>query len=423
MATIDFDYLNATTMTVIIPLKGKIYIDLIFPLLRITKMILPIQKRATKKFKLPYCGIPGAILSANYMGITRGIIKNTSKDYFRNSITIDISTSKKNVNAKLSSNTIQICGPDSEDLAREAANHLIRHLYEIQDELDYMNEHKDDTIKIIGWLKPKTKGKQCIVDSISHEIIDLNEGDSINEFGFLINKQRKPYLIIEKIQPVKKSRKKKNNVDEPKILMRPIKPLYVNEIIIPEEYPDKYPEDLDIRIIDFMIKYAPNFAYHNHYCQFLDDIIHIEKIIEKPIEIETILIAMVNYSYTLGMNINRASLAKNINGINGLVSSYNNSSDYSVKIELPYEPTDEMKKIRKKYKVPKHTFMVYKSGLVTQSAPNRELAKDAFYKFKSAINSIRDKIIQKGRVHNLKYTPIKYPSYITLNILNDNKTA
>ena len=422
MSIINFECLNATTMTVVIPLRGKIYIDLAFPLLKITKITLPVQKRMTKKFKLPYCGIPGAILSANYMGMTRGIIKTRSTKFFRNSITIDVCTSKKNVNAKLSSNTIQMCGPDSEELAREASQHLIDHLYKIQDELDYMNSHLDEANIIVEWIKQTTKGKEYLIDSTSHEIIEMKPEDKINENGILIDADGKPYLITEKLPQLKKV--KGSNLyndmnDKPKTAIRAVKPMLVNEIVIPEEYPDKYPDNIDTRIANFFVSYAPGFAYYEHYCQFMDDILHVEKIIEGPIEIDNILIAMINYSYTLGMNINRANLAKHINGINGLKSSFNNTSDYSVKIELPYEPTEAMKKIRKKYKIPKHTFMVYKSGLVTQSAPNRDFAKHAYYIFRNAVDSIKHKIIQKGKSHNLKYIPIEYTPPIKLNIINN----
>lgn len=424
MSIIDFDSLSATTITVIVSLKGKIYIDFVFPLLKITKISLPVQKRAAKKFKLPYCGVPGAILSANYMGMTRGIIKTKSSKYFRNSITIDVCTSKKNVNAKLSSNTIHICGSNSEELAKEASMHLIKHLYEIQDDLDYMNSKIEDARNVINWIKDNSKGDQYIIDSVSHEIIEMAPDDKINENGILVNGDHNPYFIYEKLPIPKKNKNSDLQIHEvanfiPKISVRAVKPMYVDSILIPDGYPDKYPDNIDERLANCFIRYAPNFAYYDHYCAFLDDIIKIETIIEKPIEVNDLLIAMINYSYTLGMNIHRANLAKYIDGINGLKSSFNNTSDSYVKIELQYEPTQEMKKIRKKYKIPKHTFMVYKSGLVTQSAPNRQFAREAYYIFRSAIDSIKHKIVQKGRHHNLKFIPIEYKPAIKLNIINN----
>jgi archaellum component FlaC len=426
MSIVDFDDLNATTMTVIIPLRGKIYIDIVFPLLKITKITLPIQKRMTKKFKIPFCGITGAILSASYMGMTRGIIKTRSKKFFRNSVTIDICTSKKNVNAKLSSNTIQMCGPDSEELAREASIHLIEHLYTIQRELDYMNENLESAKMIVEWIKDHSKGKEYLIDSVSHEIIEMKPGDKINDNGILVDIDGKPYLVTEVLPLPKKV--KGVPVDKtilPKMEIRAVKPMIVNEIIIPEEYPDNYPDEIDSEIANFFVKYAPNFAYYDHYCQFMDDILRVEKIIEGPIEIDNILIAMINYSYTLGMNINRIVLAKHIDGINGLKSSFNNTSDCSVKIELPYEPTEAMKKIRKKYKVPKHTFMVYKSGLVTQSAPNKEFARDAYYKFRNAIDSIKQKVAQRGNKpqsqpsKNLASIRVQYAPRVILNVIRE----
>ena len=187
--------------------------------------------------------------------------------------------------------------------------------------------------------------------------------------------------------------------------------MQVKSLVVPAGYDNingEYPPNTNKKLADFFIRYIFDYAYHETYSEFLDGVLKIHQVIEKPLEIKMITTAMINYSYTLGMNINRAQLAEHIQGLDGFIASYNNTSDYSVKIELPYEPTEDMQKIRKKDKVPKHTLMVYKSGLVTQSAPNREFARDAYQKFNAAITKIRSFIIQDERPYTLKYIPVKF---------------
>ena len=101
MSIIDFDCLKVTTMTVIVRMEGNVIIEKVFPLLNITRLDLPAPLRAIKKFKIPYCKVPGAILSAKYQNVTRGIVKSKDKKSFLNSITIDLCTSEKNINYQI----------------------------------------------------------------------------------------------------------------------------------------------------------------------------------------------------------------------------------------------------------------------------------------------------------------------------------
>ena len=79
--------------------------------------------------------------------------------------------------------------------------------------------------------------------------------------------------------------------------------------------------------------------------------------------------AMVNYNYSLGFEVDRTRLNQFIDGQNGFISRYNNALANSVTIELPYDPPKGTAIKRRKNKVPHHTFLVYKSGSVTQSGP------------------------------------------------------
>ncbi len=452
MTIIDFDHLKVTTMTVIVKLKGYTNIENAFPLLDITRLDLPPQIRHTKKYKIPYCGIPGAILSAKFQDITRGIIKSKSKHSFLNSITIDICTSKKNISAKLSGEIIHMCGPDSEELAVETARHIINHLHKLQEELNYINENIIKRDEAIQWIKDNTIGNDYIIDSETQEILQLEEDEKISEENNIIKSDGKiklkehenifnmwhkgdcvmdnkiicdinknPYIILtskgERQQAILDVNFFINNYDinndgdgefyyqdidqNPIVIVtkHPIEILRVKNIIIPESYPDSYPDNINTRIINFYFKYAPDFAYYHVYCQFLDSVADIKNIATPDLDIEKVNMAMINYSYSLGMSIDRWELANNIGGKYGFIARYNNSTDHCVTISLPY------KIIKKKTKC--HTFMVYKSGIVTQSGPSIDTMYDAYYLFMNTIMEIRQYIIQNDKSFNLKYKPTR----------------
>lgn len=360
MSIMHFDSLKVTTMTVVIPLTGTINLDVVFPLLEITRFDLPPPKRQTQKYKIPYCGVSGTILSARYKGITRGIIKSQKKRSFLNAITIDISTSEKNVNLKLSKNKIHICGVKSIESAREAAQSIITKLYNVQDEMDYMNQYPDSTRSVVEWIKSTFKFNE----------VELPPG----------------YLGEEQVMSIR-----------------------VHQIKIPENIP----EYIDKRIALFLIKQAPDFVTYEDYCTHMDWVCTIKEVITKPIEILEINKVMVNYNYDLGFAINRWELAQKINSENGFISKYQNTVDHSVTIELPYIVPDGMKIVKRKDKVPCHTFLVYKSGLVTQSGPNEELMKQAYYLFNETINKIRSHISKPGGKRKIKFVPTRPMQHVS----------
>jgi len=357
MSVVQFEYLKVTTMTVVMPLKGMVNLDMVYPLLKITRLDLPVPKRQTQKYKIPYYGIHGAILSARYKGATRGIIKSQTKSHFLNAITIDLSTSVKNVNLKLSKSKMQMCGVNSDKLALEAGQYIIDELYDIQDNIDYLNAHSEEAAKVTEWLKVATKSKQV---EFPPGTMDEDQTESIILHGI--------------------------------------------------EIPEKIPDDLDTKIATFLIRQAPDFMVYEDYCLQLDWVLTIKQVISKPLEIIEVNKVMVNYNYDLGFNINRWHLSQLINGLNGFNARYENTVDHSVTIELPYELPTGMKVTRRKDKIPCHTFLVYKSGLVTQSGPNEELMKEAYYIFNNTINQIKDSIMKPGVIRKIKFTPFQEKS-------------
>lgn len=471
MSIVDFDSLKVTTMTVIVELIGDAEIEYIFPLLNFTRLDLPKKTRQTKKFKIPFCDIPGAILSARYKDITRGIVKSKSNKYFRNSITIDLCTSRKHVSIKLSRNIIHMCGPDSRELVVESAEHILKHIKSIQSDLDYIKENREIHDITLNWVKEKSKGEYYIVDSETQEVLELDEGetlklddkistedfkvsnilmmngefktkiietpfeawgkeDSIEHDNILTHNIYGTYYMIDYktrqrvpciydtnffIKPL--SYDEDGNVEEytfvdnygnPFKTVRDqiITAMEVHSLNIPEEYPDNYPSGIDRRIANFYIKQEPNYNFYHVFCQYVECVKDIERVMSPNLSIGNINMAMINYSYSLGMSVNRWKLASTINGRDGFIVKYNNTTDHCVTISLPYELTEEMKKIRRKNKKTCHTFMVYKSGTVTQSGPNVDMMREAYEKFRNIIKSIKDEISNEGKEFNLKYIPV-----------------
>lgn len=370
-----FESLKITTITLIISLSGYVFLDEAFALLPITRIELPPSKRVTQKFKIPHCKIPGSILSLRYNGYTKGIIRTVSKKAFKNSITCDISTREKNVSLKLSRTKMQMCGASSVEQGIEGANYIISHLNNIQEELNYMSSHPEKTSRTIIWLKEVVKGKEC-----QRYLPEMDMSPSSNE-----------NLSDSFIDPVSKN---KDSVSD----------YLLNEN---EEILKKLTEEIDERIVRFLLKYKDEFRFYSDFCAELDWISNVKTVISQPLQIEDVCTAMVNYNYDLGFDIKRYELVTRISGLNGFYARYNNSIEHNVTIELPYDVPEKHRTLRRKNKKPCHTFLVYKSGLVTQSGPGKELMRDAYYLFMTTILQIREYIIKPGIPRKLKYKRVK----------------
>jgi len=357
MSLVSFESLRVTTATLIISLQGTVNLDAAFGLLPIARIHLPPPKRHTQKYKIPHCGKPGSIYSLRYKGYVRGIIRSTSSRPFKNSITIDVSTKEKNVSIKLSSTKIQMCGASSVEQGIEGANYIIDAILEIQDQLDHLRANPERALHALTWVKENSRGEP-----------------------------------IQKIDPDDPS--KKSTVD-----------YKIKELPSP-------PPEIDAKMAQFLSRQMPDFLYHSDFIAELDWILTLQQITTRPLGIEQVCKAMVNYNYDLGFHIDRYELVRQIDGLNGFYARYHNSVEHNVTIELPYEVPDHHKSMRRKNKNPCHTFLVYASGLVTQSGPGEELMRDAYYLFNETIMSIRDKIMIPNIPRPLKYVKIRRPEIV-----------
>lgn len=385
MSIISFDCLKITTTTLIIILQGTsaVSLDAAFELLKITRIHLPQPKRQTQKYKIPHCSSPGAILSLRYKGFTRGIIRSTSSKHFKNSITMDIATRQKNISVKLSSTKMQICGASSVEQGVEGANYIIQQLLEIQDALDRIQSQPDVADRTITWLK------EAIMGDPTHRIVSESTESSESDKNAVI-----PWDAVRILQD--------------HTLREPTTP---------------YPDTVDKQVVDFLLRLLPDFIYHTDFCSQLDWIRQVKTVTTRPLAIQQVHKAMVNYNYDLGFSVQRFELVRRINGLNGFFARYNNSIEHNVTVELPYEVPEQHRNMRRKNKNPCHIFLVYMSGLVTQSGPGEELMRDAYYLFNSTINSIREYIIKPDIPRTLKYKPTWAFTKTELDKLRTDYTA
>lgn len=360
-----FDHLKVTTITAVCPLSGQIELGQIFSLLPVTRIsdkYSSLLKR--QKNKMPYLPYPGMIWSVRSETSARGIIRPGKESNFRNAITVDMATSKKNINLKLSAENIQMCGATSIEMVVEASNLIINHLYKIQEDLDYISANPEANKAIISWMKENLKGEP---------FKDVYILPTPSSCGMAISEW-----------------------------IRESEPQIFSQLIYPEELPPM----LDERIFNFYIRQIVDYNAYEPFIRAVETLKM--KIITLPLKALDIRKVMVNFNYDLGFSINRWELSKNISQFPGFISRYDNTTDHSVTIQLPYELTDEMKKTRKSKKKPYHTFIVYKSGLVTQSGPNEELIEGAYIYFNRAIQNLRPLIGKggTGNIRKIKYTPV-----------------
>lgn len=348
---VPFEELKCTTMTLIMTLTNSVDKWLAFQLLPITRIVIT-QTKITSKCKLPHHEVPGSILSMSHQGDIRGIIRNHSNS-FKNAVTIDIATRKKNINVKLAPASLQMCGASSMEDGIEAATHILNHLKYIQEILIEIQADLNAATKCIEWVSDNTKG-----ESIKKPFLEIRECPNLT---LNIYSEKDEFTIVKPSIPV--------------------------------------PDNLNVKICNFLLGLCDDYMYHGDMCKKLHFITKVTNIIEDSLEIEDIAQAMVNYNFKLGIEIDRDALSRNIDGRNGFVSHFNIAFSTSVRVELPYQPAPSQAIKRRKNKVPHITFLVYKSGSVTQSGPGGKIMEDSYNLFTSTITEIYD-LIQYPSLNN-----------------------
>ena len=291
---------------------------------------------------------------------------------------------------------------------------------------------------------------------------DWEDGDSVNPEGIIVNKYGQPYYRsltkrekkegvlsypIMKIGntvrmklldgtrefPVDDKANKFNKVCRFPLTLMEVTSLKYPEVFLQnlEDGQNHYPENVDPKIANFLISYIQDYTYHHVFEGFLENVKETDRVyvndeleIKKPenskpfenehreiipLSLGEMNIAMINYSYSLLMNVDRQTLTQLIDGYekNGNVwtAVYNNTIDHHVTITVPYIVSETETIKRKESR--SISWMVYKSGIVTQSGPSPALMRDVYYDFMEFVNLNRAQICLKDD----KPFSIKYKSY------------
>ena len=326
-----------STMVIIYRLLGNIKVNAFFPLLHITHVEDPNPQ--AKNAKTPFYPHPGHILSARYSedgksDMYRGFSPRPKKKAFLNCITIDISTVIKNVSLKISKSTIQECGAVSIENGVEAIWHLIQHVHHIDKYLRYIQQNMTAANEVIEWLE-----YSCCGDSYT------------DQFG---NK----FTVL----------------------------------IYPKCYYNKdWPEKLDKKILFWFLSFMNCYVTYDSFMKIIRWIPTQTCIVDGAdfLLMDYCTKEMVNHKYSVGRILNKKRLVEVFYKQPGFYVDYDNEIDSQVSIQVPYG----LKKVGNK-KISCITFLVCKTGTITQTGPNE------LYNYLSCV------IFGKILMENLNYIAI-----------------
>nr|QBK90852.1 MAG: hypothetical protein LCPAC201_01530 [Pithovirus LCPAC201] len=374
------DPITISTMTAVVILDGMVDYVKAFPLLRITrpKDQNELDLIKTNNVHLLPANQRARVIYAKYKGNIRGIIsRKITKSKkpnltFANSITISLKlditgltsdkerppkntsiitntdtdiSETKDINLKLSSGKIQMCGAKSRKMAMTAAQHIVDNLIEVEILLRWIDKNMEHAKITAAWVLSVVQGGL---------FLDLNN---------------------------------------PTVVGIKSKKLCQNEV-------PTIPENIYSPLAKYLIGLAWDFAEYNLFRQNLYWLLTVKHII-RPTESSNIYLrpskvitAMVNFNYPLGFRVRRMALCKIIEKFRpGCRARYNNQYDSHVRIYYPCLSEEHPNQV--KYS----TLIVYSTGHVTQSGPNPEIGYRVHHAFMKLANQIRPQI---------DMTPLKY---------------
>jgi hypothetical protein len=391
--------LKVTTMTLIFQLDCKIDLNKIFFLIPITKIPYELVSKARIRYKIPHYEKAGSILSMRYRGMTRGILRSTSGKHFKNSITLDLSLKEKNVNIKLcnsktrqAGSKMQMCGAKSLDQGMEGAKEVLKKIDHIQGILDRMEantilkqkclDHLDRAMEEMS--EPLWKYQPSTTTFIPANVLSAIQDELQWKLGNLpATKADFDQLVKGYIEKFPEVKALPNWLKESLVILRNLK---YNE---PSEEEKK---ELDMEYVSLFLQEFEEIHSLDKFKEKISFISNVGKLYEGNLNISEVSKAMVNFNYSLGGPIDRFELMKHFNGKGNFYSHFDNSTEHYVTIELPYKVKDPSRK--KKSKKPCHTFLVYQSGLVTQSGPDEEMMKEAYLEFMAVYEDVRDLVVK-----------------------------
>jgi len=389
----DFEQLKITTVTVLLKLSGIVNnlpcVNISLPIVEIPECDK--KKSYSKLAEIPHAperagGIVGCVFQEESIGI-----KRSRKKVFKNCVSMDMQSNVKNINIKLSKRKIHLVGASSHEDGIHSGMNLVKHLNYIQSILTMINNGTISQFKVaytLLFFKNLIKGDKIKVHKVSE---------------ILKNKQCGLEIFITEVF----------NLHEI------IKNFDIGEI----------PEHVSQELLKFFILKLGGIEYYETFLDYVDRIIATKEIISDSLTIIKSKLIMVNFNFKLNFIVNRVKLSLHMRRI-GFFSQFDPTSSYSAAIYIPYfedkglenleslpeeyyeefmndieDDVDEENimdpykdddvaiskpiKNKKKNKVKKITFLVYKEGSVTMSGPGGSIMKEAYNKFMEAVNSLR----------------------------------
>lgn len=330
-----FEELPVMVITAVARFRGNVLnIREFVYLIPITKVRVDRPSRPVKKIRIPWPGQAGLMMNATLGDVVRGLVRSITKGNWDNSIMIDVSTSEKNINVKLSKSNIQMTGCKSIEMANEAAHIMIDEINKISNHIELMRDHLIEAYEI------------------SRQILDEGSGKIVK------NENEQPY--------VKFSILNLQSHDEDSEAESAIRGFFASQLI-------------DCR------KYAQ--AYHK-----LNWLLQRKDVIDQTLELDHIQYGMVKYRFNIGFHVDQDALYELLPEIapEFSIDYHPDIRDY-VKIEL-----DCFTKVKTKNDIKKHTFSIQPSGQTNYSCPLFEEMSSVYYRFIYVINELRPDIEVKS---------------------------
>ena len=152
-------------------------------------------------------------------------------------------------------------------------------------------------------------------------------------------------------------------------------------------YPSFIPPHIDERMAEFLTQTLDEEGTKTHgdIIKLMDSLRFLPDVCSYDLNISGHKIYMVNYNFSLGWLPDRGQFDILFNCVDGFACVYNNDVSPYARIICPYELTEEEIRTRKPDANHHVTFLVYRSGKITQIGPGGKRMEDAYNRFMSVV--------------------------------------
>jgi len=388
-----FENLKISTITGIVQINNHINLEGAYCWLQMPTYAWQHGANHRIKSDIPWPGVTGSISSIRGGELTRGYQRASRP--MKNSITLYLATLEKNVSIKVGPQKLHITGGKSRKEIILATQLLLRQLVQAEDNFRHCQRNPQQWAKAISWFLQAIKGptitrvKSVPTNSNTHgqrgeETSPILEGPA-DELHTEIN-----HIDIATLQESLDELHIEENGGDPDQIARPITMNMQDSQVVPILVAPSAELQLDQRMVEILSPLAREFQYFSDIYRHLElmnmcvEVVSSNVTPTNPLLYTDLQLGMTNYNYHIGFNVDRLSLASYMEE-QGFIPDYNNATDVGMKFLLPFQTEDTVIVHRKKKT--KHTFILYRSGQITQSSPNPELAEIAYNKFMKVVSS------------------------------------